>query len=221
MKCVETSAYIPCGMFSFYHIGNKEDIIFKISLKTLVEILNIFGDDGNPNLKLTYKSIGSPLCLVMKHNQENITVDCEIRTMNLDDCNDISLADECDLNKMVINASILADLLQRLDNLADEITLTMSPDPPYFTLKTTGIAGESEVNISKSSESVTVFKCEETVTAQYNFGNIRQILKVMTYANKVAISTGPSGLLGLQLVINSDDKHMYVEYYVTSLFIPD
>lgn len=64
MKCVETSAYIPCSLFSFYHIDNKEDIIFKISLKTLVEILNIFGDDGNPNLKLTYKSIGSPLCLV-------------------------------------------------------------------------------------------------------------------------------------------------------------
>lgn len=43
----------------------------------------------------------------------------------------------------------------------------------------------------------------------------------MTYANKVAISTGPSGLLGLQLVINSDDRNMYVEYYVTSLFVPE
>lgn len=76
----------------------------------------------------------------MKHNEENITVDCEIRTMNVDDCNDVSLADECDSNKMVINANILVDLLQRLDNLTDVVTLTMSPDPPYFTLKSTGIA---------------------------------------------------------------------------------
>lgn len=76
----------------------------------------------------------------MKHNEENITVDCEIRTLNVDDSNDISLADECDLNKMVVNANILVDLLQKLDNFADEITLTISPDPPYFTLKTTGIA---------------------------------------------------------------------------------
>lgn len=64
MKCVETSVYIPCSIFSFYHIGNKEDIIFKISFKTLIEVLNIFGDDGNPNLKLTYKSVESPLSLV-------------------------------------------------------------------------------------------------------------------------------------------------------------
>ncbi|KAJ8918918.1 hypothetical protein NQ315_016820 [Exocentrus adspersus] len=221
MKCVETSAYIPCNMFSFYRISEKEDIVLKVSLKTLVEILNIFGDDGNPNLKLTYNSPGSPLCLVMKHKDENITVDCEIRTMNVDETRALSLADECDLNKIVINASILVDLLQRLDNFADEITLTISPDPPYFTLKATGIGGESEVNISKNSESVTVFQCIKTLTSQYSFNLIRQILKVMTYANKVAISTGESGLLGLQLVISSEERHMYVEYYVTSIFIPE
>lgn len=59
------------------------------------------------------------------------------------------------------------------------------------------------------------------MTCQYNFGNIRHILKVMAYASKVAISTGESGLLGLQLVISSEDRNMYVEYYVTSLFVPE
>lgn len=43
----------------------------------------------------------------------------------------------------------------------------------------------------------------------------------MTYADKVAISTGESGLLGLQLVINSVDRQMYVEYYVTSQYLTD
>lgn len=75
------------------------------------------------------------------------------------------------------------------------------------------------MNISKHSESVTMFQCKKTVTATYSFSNIRQILKVMHYANKIAISTGESGLLGLQLVINSDEKQMYVEYYVTSQYI--
>ncbi|KAJ8984258.1 hypothetical protein NQ317_007490 [Molorchus minor] len=218
MKCVETSAYIPKEMFSMYHVDTIENIIFKVNLKILVDILNIFGDDGNPNLKLSYNSEGSPLCLVMNHNEENITVDCEIRTMNVEDGSSISLAEECDLNKMVIDANILVELLHRLDNNADEVTLKFSPDPPYFTLCCSGIAGESEVNISKNSESVRIFQCKVPLTFHYHFGNIRQILKVMGYANKVAISTGESGLLGLQLAINSDEKQMFVEYYVTSLY---
>ncbi|XP_074030402.1 radiation insensitive 1 isoform X6 [Leptinotarsa decemlineata] len=127
MKCVETSTYIPCDMFSFYHVDSTEDIIFKINFKTLVDILNIFGDDGNPNVKLSYKSVGSPLCIVMNHNEENITVDCEIKTMNIDDIND----------------------------------------------------GESEVHISKNSDSVTVYQCTQTTTSVYSFSYIRQILKVI------------------------------------------
>ncbi|KAJ8951498.1 hypothetical protein NQ318_000194 [Aromia moschata] len=157
MKCAEVSVTIPRDMFSMYNVDGSEEVIFKVSLKTLVDVLNIFGDDGNPNLKLTYKSMGSPLCLVMNHNDENIIVDCEIRTMNVDDYSGINLADECDTNKMVINANIFAELLHRLDNHADELKLCFSPNAPYFTLSTTGIAGESEVSISKNSESVTNF----------------------------------------------------------------
>lgn len=43
----------------------------------------------------------------------------------------------------------------------------------------------------------------------------------MALANKVSISTGESGLLGMQLLINSDDRQMFVEYYVTSLYGDD
>lgn len=43
----------------------------------------------------------------------------------------------------------------------------------------------------------------------------------MGYANKVAISMGESGLLGLQLVVSAEDKQMYVEYYVTSQYSDD
>lgn len=43
----------------------------------------------------------------------------------------------------------------------------------------------------------------------------------MQQADKVAISTSDSGLLGLQLVINSDENQLYVEYYVQSQFVED
>lgn len=64
LKCTETSVYFPCNMFSSYELDTNNDISFKISLKVFTECLNIFGDDGNPSMKLSYKGSGSPLCLV-------------------------------------------------------------------------------------------------------------------------------------------------------------
>lgn len=64
MRCMETSAYIPREMFTMYQVTESEQNIFKVNLKTLTDILNIFGDDSHPNLKLTFKSRGSPLRLV-------------------------------------------------------------------------------------------------------------------------------------------------------------
>lgn len=76
----------------------------------------------------------------MKHSEENITVDCEIQTLNLGEFNDITLADECNLNKIVINANIFVELLQRLDNCADEVEFTLKPTVPFFTITTNGVA---------------------------------------------------------------------------------
>jgi hypothetical protein len=64
MKNVETSAYVPRNMFSTYRLVEKQEIIFKISMKVFTECLNIYGDEGNPSVKLSYKAPGSPLCLV-------------------------------------------------------------------------------------------------------------------------------------------------------------
>lgn len=70
-------------------------------------------------------------------------MECEIRTMNLNDFNEISLADECDQNKVVIDASLFTELLNRLDNLSDELKVKLSPTPPYFSLISTGISVSS------------------------------------------------------------------------------
>ncbi|KAF2888003.1 hypothetical protein ILUMI_18170, partial [Ignelater luminosus] len=138
-KCVETSAYIPSNLFTSYYIDTNEDIKFKLSLKVLTECLHIYGDDGNPSLKMTYKGVGSPLCLVIKHSEENITVDCEIYTLNVDEFADVSLAYECGLDKVVVNAGHLVDVLSDVDNTSDELELLLSPDPPYFRISTTSI----------------------------------------------------------------------------------
>ncbi|XP_066150473.1 cell cycle checkpoint protein RAD1 [Euwallacea fornicatus] len=219
MKYIETSAYIPRTMFSLYHIIDTKDNIFKINLKTFTDILNIFGDDSNPSLKLTFKASGSPLCVIMNHSEENITVDCEIKTMNMDEFENLSLAEECNLNKIVINANIFCELLQSLDNMADELQITFSPEYPFFQLKSRSLSGESQVSLNKHSECVTNYQCKEKTDFTYTFANMKHIIKVLHHSSKVSISTGESGLLGLQLVINADENQMYVEHYVTSQYM--
>lgn len=76
----------------------------------------------------------------MTHSEDNVTVDCEIRTMNMEDFSEITLADECNQNKIVLDANLFTELLNRLDNLADELKVVLSPNTPYFRLIASGIA---------------------------------------------------------------------------------
>lgn len=78
------------------------------------------------------------------------------------------------------------------------------------------LQGECVITIPKHSEMVTLFQCKKTTVSKYAFSFIRQILKVLSYANKVSILTGESELLGLQLYFSHDDREMYVEYFVTA-----
>lgn len=136
MRCVETSAYIPASLFTSYTINATDAIKFKISLKVLTECLHIFGDDASSSLKLSYKDSGSPLCLVLKHNEENISVNCEIQTMDADEFSELSLSEECNSNKVVLNANALTEVLNELDPTSDDFKILLSPDPPYFRITT-------------------------------------------------------------------------------------
>lgn len=64
MRCLEISSYIPVNMFSSYQIDSTQEVIFKVSFKTFVEILNIFGEEGNPSIKMSYEAPGEPLHLM-------------------------------------------------------------------------------------------------------------------------------------------------------------
>lgn len=75
----------------------------------------------------------------MKHSEENITVDCEIKTLEIDEFDGLSLAEQCNLNKVVLNAGPLVEILQDLDNASDELELLLSPDAPYLKITTNSV----------------------------------------------------------------------------------
>lgn len=64
MRCSETIVYVPSSMFSSYYVAPDEDVKFKISIKVFTDCLHIFGEDGNPKVKMSYRGEGSSLCLV-------------------------------------------------------------------------------------------------------------------------------------------------------------
>lgn len=216
-KCSETSIYIPQSAFSTYKIKDNSDVKFKVSLKVLTECLHIFGDEGHSMLKMSYKKLGDPLILMLKQSDENIIVDCELSTMDADEFVDISLADECNMNNIVLAGDSFFDIISDLDMLADDIQFVISNKAPYFQITTTSVLGISHVDISKHSDMVNAFNCKSDFKEKYSFSIFKQLIKIMALASKISISTGNSGLLGFQIIINSDDRQLFVEYYVTAL----
>ncbi|KAF5277562.1 hypothetical protein FQA39_LY18453 [Lamprigera yunnana] len=220
MKCAETTAYIPVEVFASYTLKSQEDIKFKLSLKILTECLHIYEDETNHSLKMTYRGSGFPLCLLIKHNEEDVTIDCQIQTMDVDD-NMHLLSDECTLYKVIFYANRFLDILMDLDSTSDDLELLLSPNPPYFRMSTSSTSGESVITISKDSELMIVFECENEFTSKYSFNYIKQIFKAMHFANKVSILINEYGLLGIQLLIDENDKKLYVEHRIMPMFTED
>lgn len=63
-KCVQASAYIPCGNFWDYTISSSDTVEFKVNLSVLTECLNIFGSEEESSVKIFYKSNGAPLIIM-------------------------------------------------------------------------------------------------------------------------------------------------------------
>lgn len=59
--------------------------------------------------------------------------------MEADDLAELSLADECTLNNIVVNSNQFVNLLAELDSSADVFELFTSPDAPFFKICTIGI----------------------------------------------------------------------------------
>lgn len=71
--------------------------------------------------------------------EDNVTVDCEINTLSVTDFTDICLSEECNLNKIVMDAEQFADLLSDLDIDSDELELVISPEYPNLKLRASGV----------------------------------------------------------------------------------
>ncbi|XP_065156955.1 uncharacterized protein Rad1 [Atheta coriaria] len=220
-KSSEIAIYLPSELFSHYHIDNEADVMFKIQLKRFIDCLHIFGDEGNPSMKLSYRQEGAPFILIIKHSEENIIVDCEFATMTVDDYQEVYLLEECNENTIVFNGDGLIDVLSDIDISSDDYEVTISNNLPNFQLTTNSILGQSTINIPKESKVVAIFNCKEEFQARYDFSTLRNIMKVIMLASKISLSTGKTGLMGLNMIIQHEEHRVHIEYFFTAQFSDD
>lgn len=69
-----------------------------------------------------------------------MTADCEIKTLSVNDYTEPCLAQQCTLNKVILQAGEFVDLLSDLDNDSDELELVISPDYPNLKLTSCGVS---------------------------------------------------------------------------------
>lgn len=105
----------------------------------------------------------------------------------------------------------------------EELEIFISAKAPYFRLKSLGtLEEESHMEIAKSSDMFITYYCSNDTKARYKMSHIRLAMKALSVATKVALRTDSTGLLGLQImVVSEEDAQIYIEYFITPLIDDD
>lgn len=219
-KFVQASVYVTKECFSEYHVPPDETIQFYVNLNVVTECLGIFSG-VECSMKMIYKGAGCPLVLVLEHHgEDDVVTECSIKTKNHDEPLDYSLdEDGPSYNAIIIRGPDLANIFNEIDRTAEELEFLLSPKEPFFRITTIGvIQSETQVEVAKTSDMITTFRCKETTSMRYKMSHIKLAFKALLLSSKVAIRTDSSGLLGLQLIIQSDDEaQIYIEFFITPL----
>ncbi|GFW60230.1 cell cycle checkpoint protein RAD1 [Trichonephila clavipes] len=162
-KSVQANAYIQSSLFHEYKVGDQT-VIFKVNLNVLLECLNIFGGRNNPGcistVKICYSGYGSPLILLLEEN--GVTTDCKLQTMEPEDILDFEFTPSKVINKIILQSEILKEVWSDLDMNSDVLEILMSPNDPYFQLTTKGSLATTHINFAKDSDMIESFECTDT-----------------------------------------------------------
>lgn len=211
------SVYVNKSCFVEYCL--LEETTIRINLGVLCDCLSIFANSGvDCNMKMIYKGEGSPLILILEqHGSDDLVTECSIKTKTYEDPLDFNINDEDGFNTIILRGADFAALLSEINKSAEELEIFMSPKEPYFRLTVLGVVqSESKMEVSKSSEMIITFSCDNECSNKYRMNHIRGMMKSLLLATKVAIRTDSTGLLNLQLMIGPSSQ-ILIEFFVTPL----
>lgn len=216
-KYSQGSVYVNKTCFVEYCL--MEETTIRVNLGVLCDCLSIFANSGvDCNMKMIYKGEGSPLILILEqHGSDDLVTECSIKTKTYEEPMDFIINDDLGFNTIILRGADFAALLNEINKSAEELEILMSPKAPYFRLTVLGVVqSESKMEVSKSSEMIITFSCDNKCSNKYRMSHIRGMMKSLLLATKVAIRTDSSGLLNLQLMIGPSSQ-ILIEFFVTPL----
>uniref|UniRef100_A0A182NMN3 Checkpoint protein n=1 Tax=Anopheles dirus TaxID=7168 RepID=A0A182NMN3_9DIPT len=237
-KSIQASAYVTRPCFSEFKLalarqtspdtedGTQPYVAFGLNLKVFTDCLSMFiSGDFDSSLKMIQKGTGAPLIVILEqHGEDSLTTECSVRTMDAFDCMELDFADEQQIrSKINVKGPEFFQLLSEMDRNCDEIEVVIAPNVPHLMFHSFGeLHSESSVEITNTSDMIITFNCTDASRNRYKFQHFRLAMRTLALASKVALRTNCEGLLGLQVMIENNDKsHMFVEYFILPLMSDD
>lgn len=219
-KYVQASLYITRGCFSEFRLINDEEISIRINLSVVTDCLSVFASP-ECSMKIIYKGHGAPLVLVLEqHDGDDLITEVSIKTKTYQEHMDFAINEEDEkFNSVVVRGTDFSNLFSDINKSVDGLEIFLSPRSPYFRLSSLGvIQSESNIEISKTSNTFISFECRETFTTKYKMSHIRLTMKAFSLGSKVAMRNDGTGLLSFQIMVMADgDSQIYIEYFITPL----
>ena len=209
--------------------SQPENLVFDISLPTLLETLQIFGITDNTKDKwnrdpyssgairganafdnrvlgmsglcrLSYESPGMPLCIIIE--EAGVKTTCELATYMPNTVDDIPFDREDVPARIIMGASWLHDAVAELASTSPErLIITASPTAPFLSLAASGPLGSATVDFEKEEGLLETLAVRNKVSNGYKFSLIRSASRAMAIASKVSIRADEQGVLSLQFMI--------------------
>lgn len=218
-NCFQAILYVTDVAFSEYELHGLAR--FKINLSMLCECLSVF-QISETSMRLIYKGRGAPLVMLMEDSaNSNCIIECSIKTQN--EAEPLHFEEEASLNQIVLRSGQLLEILNEVDKACEELQLTLSPKSPFFRARTMGtIQSATEFQVDRNSESIISFNCKQRTCFSYKMAQLRMLLRSLSLASKVALSTDPNGLLTCHAILltnaaEGDESQMYIEYFILPL----
>jgi len=218
-KSMQLSAYFLQTFFHEFKLQEVEEndnseenseYSFSITLNSVINCLELFGDTLTTRLKLSYRGYGHPLNLYL--DDHDVTMQCQVMTQDPEDCADFNFARSRVLAKIIIISEQFKDVMSALQGLGDDVMIKVTDQTISFSVSS--IFGDMNNEISKNSPMVESFSCNAPTSANYSLSMLRQGLKPINFSSKLSIRIDSRDLLCIQHMVEEDEVgHAFTEVY--------
>lgn len=232
---LQSSVYIrkQDAIFSEYHFLVNDSVpsdetdhsSFRISLKILIEHLNMF-TDVDSSLRLIYKGEGQPFTLQLEHELENLTTQCDIRTREIENFLEIDFDDDnvpCYVKFKGADFAHFIEDLYRTTPDGETIEVSIAPTEPYFSVKYLGSVDiKTAYALEKMSDMVLNYRCDRPLKFSYKGGHVKQMLKTLGLASTTSVAMDENGIICIKSTVADDMQYqVMVEYLIIALVDED